>query len=162
MLVAGLASEPGHRLHSEEKGRVLWFWAGPDASKHRSLEAIRNHEACAGLNARARVRKIPPLNDKVLESHVAGVVGKGSQISDNHSTGNGFSGISSISGNGNRIEGNHLWGNSSMGIYIGGPGNILVRNTASSNTQGSFSVVGGNVAPVENGTLTNVASNVSF
>ena len=90
------------------------------------------------------------------------IVGNGNQISDNHSTGNGFSGISTISGNGNRIEGNHLWGNSSMGIYIGGAGNILMRNTASGNTQGSFSVVGGNVAPVENGTLTNVASNVSF
>lgn len=105
---------------------------------------------------------------KVVRCRVQSNAGDGIYLGDfnyvtgNTATMNGLSGITSEFGHGNRVEANQLWSNSGYGIFLSSNLNLLLRNTARDNTMGNFQIPFGNTGPVETGTVSNPASNVSY
>jgi len=83
-------------------------------------------------------------------------------IAENSVFRNGGNGLQNSGLGENRVEANNLVSNTGWGILVGSAGNFIIRNSARGNQLGAFSVVGGNVAPIEVGTISNMASNVSF
>jgi cysteine-rich repeat protein len=49
-----------------------------------------------------------------------------------------------LSGGGSRVEGNHVVGGSGFGFRIESAGNLIVRNSASGNSAGAYSIANGN------------------
>ena len=83
-------------------------------------------------------------------------------IAENSIFRNGGNGLENSGQGENRLEANNLVSNTGWGILVGSAGNFIIRNSARGNQLGPFSIVGGNVAPVEVGTISNLASNVAF
>ncbi len=90
------------------------------------------------------------------------VFGDRNFIAENNIFRNGGSGLENYGQGENRLEANNLVSNTGWGILVGSAGNFIIRNSARGNQLGPFSIVGGNVAPIEVGTISNMASNVSF
>lgn len=71
-----------------------------------------------------------------------------SLVRGNTCSGNASDGIFVSSSGANRIEGNHMSGNG-RGLHVIGPGNVIMKNTASGNTTVNWSIVANNiVAPI--------------
>ena len=83
-------------------------------------------------------------------------------IAENNVFRNGGNGLENIGQGENRLEANNLVSNTGWGILVGSAGNLIIRNSARGNQLGRFSIAGGNVAPVEVGAISNLASNVAF
>ncbi len=89
-------------------------------------------------------------------------VGEGDLVVENTVFGNSAVGILLMVGGGNRVEGNNIVSNAQWGIRCMVGGNLFVRNSARGNVDGNYIIGPGNVAPIEVGTVSNLASNVSY